>query len=228
MNIQIVDISQELARHSTRRFEDRQTSDIEYFTTHHMASGGDIWGVARYHVAPDNHICPKTGCPGACYHYYIDKDGIIYRVNDESLVVYSSGKVQDYRATSRMHLKKGSSANQHSVSILLQGDFMAQGHKGADEPTEPQIRALINLRNHLLNKHKLPPETFLGHCHVNKLGCPGFIVQDYLESLWDKEASLFLPEPEILIKYIQERFRNIILGPMREPTFKKDILPPGE
>ena len=213
--IHIIDLRGKLATHPTRKWEHRHPLDIAFITVHHQAGTGKIENVAQYHVGP-NHIC-KKGCPGVCYHYYIDRDGLIYQLNDDSTVVFSCGSVKKYRFPSRMSLKNGQDANKVSIGILLQGDFDGEGHKGFNgDPTEAQLRSLSRLRSHLLDKLNLPPEAFLGHCHVNKRECPGFTVQNFLEFAWDRPAIWFVPEPEDLIKHIQERFKNIILAPIRQ------------
>lgn len=202
----IVDVRGELPVHDSRTWGHRPLSAIHFITVHHQAGTGPLENVARYHVAP-NHISNR-GCPGFCYHYHIAYDGTISLTNDLTDTVWSCGKVKKYRFPSPAKMRLWSNMNKQSVGIMLQGDFDGEGHKGFDGgPTRFQLEALIRLRWHLLDHLGLPVINFIGHCHVNKRGCPGFETQDFIESLWEKPADLYIPESKELIDIIN-RIKN--------------------
>jgi hypothetical protein len=195
MSTTILDIRKDLPVHATRKWERRSLTDILYITLHHQAGTGPIENVARYHIGP-NHIS-KKGCPGFCYHYHIAFDGTISWTNDLETITWSSGNVKSYRFPSRIQLKKGASANEQSIAIMLQGDFDGEGYKGYNgDPESAQMEAVLRLRFYLLSHLNLAPEMLLGHCHVNKRNCPGFTAQSFIEKLWNEPANLYIPEPQ--------------------------------
>jgi len=80
--MQIIDISGQLPRHTTKRWE-RRTAPIDCFCVHHSATRADISveAIARYHVE-------TKGMAGIQYHYVITADGAIYQTEPDSAFVW--------------------------------------------------------------------------------------------------------------------------------------------
>ena len=169
-------------------FPTRSLDDICAASIHHQAGTGSIVGVAMYHSSPDCHIC-KNGCPGFCYHFAIDRDGGIYQTNDLKSIVWSSGKKKSYALPSEASCfdTHGKQFNKYSISIMLRGDFDGPGHKGTQDPTPEQLASLKEWVGWAVSaktfqgRMPIPFNNMLGHCHVNKKACPGFIIQEWIE-----------------------------------------------
>jgi N-acetylmuramoyl-L-alanine amidase len=148
-----------LATHPTKRWGKRSLNSIKQVVVHQVLSEGTFENIAKYHVTPskDNHIS-KTGAPGICYHYGVEKDGTIYIFNDESYITW--------------HCK---GHNIKSIGILVRGNFSGPSWKGTEKPTEKQIEGLKNLLDFLIDKY--PEIKIFGHCDLaNKPNCPGTII----------------------------------------------------
>lgn len=198
-------IDVQLKQHAYKKFAKRAISDIGAASTHQVAAGSSFVGIACYHVSRDNHIC-SDGCPGINYHIGIEKDGTIYQLNDLTNVVYSSGKKKSYRLPSQADCfsRWGKYFNKYSIGILVRGNFDGPGYKGSEEPTPEQIEGLHRVANWATQEAKFfdnkPIElrNFLGHCHVNKNACPGFILQEWIEQeVWTGKFLEEKPRKEI-------------------------------
>ncbi|WP_194191837.1 peptidoglycan recognition family protein [Clostridium chrysemydis] len=109
-----------------------------------------------YHHIADDNITPEKihqlhldrGWAGIGYHFYIRKDGTIYRGRPENAV--------------------GSHApgyNSKAFGIALEGNFNNQ------KPTEKQIQSLIDLSNYLIDKYNI--KEIKRHKDVKNTECPG-------------------------------------------------------
>ncbi len=102
----ILDIVDELPKHSTKHYGTRKLTDITTLTIHHTvgwAAGDDmtaIKAIANFHVN-------GRGWPGIGYHYVIPPSGDIYQTN--------------YDETWSYHV--GLPGNGYAVGIALGGDF---------------------------------------------------------------------------------------------------------
>lgn len=88
------------------------------------------------------------GYEGIGYHYYIKKDGTIYKGRDEKL--------------------KGAHAineNATSIGICLEGNYQKE------HPSKEQVDSLAKLSSNLIIKYNI--EDVLGHRDCNKTLCPG-------------------------------------------------------
>ena len=88
------------------------------------------------------------GYDGIGYHYYIKKDGTIYKGRDEKL--------------------KGAhtfNENAKSIGICLEGNYQKEN------PSKKQISSLVKLSSSLIIKYNI--EDVLGHRDCNKTLCPG-------------------------------------------------------
>ena len=167
-NIPIKDISLDLPRHQTRRWKKRPLNIINHIIIHQTAAKNQsLKGIAKYHITPSpiNHISQK-GAPGICYHYGIEPDGQVYKLNDEKNIVWHC---------------KGSNTN--SIGVLVNGCF--KGPKGlgefeGDEPTIMQLHSLKRLLNIIAKPYK---RKIFGHCDKNpaeKSACPGYSIMKHI------------------------------------------------
>jgi N-acetyl-anhydromuramyl-L-alanine amidase AmpD len=160
----IVNLTNELPWHPTRRWATRELNKVNKIIIHQELGESDIEGVNNYHINP-NHISPK-GCPHFCYHYGIRKNGEIVQANELSSVTWHT---------------KGQ--NLAGVGIMLVGNFKGSGHDlGTSEPTEEEMKSLDELVNYLLNAFKLTKQDVFGHYHFGKPACPGDVIQQWIEN----------------------------------------------
>jgi hypothetical protein len=80
------DLSGELPKHRTKRYQQRKTDDVRYLVISHSAIPGSVHpsAIARFHV---DHV----GWPGIGYHFYLDDEGRIYKTNELTAVVHHVG-----------------------------------------------------------------------------------------------------------------------------------------
>jgi hypothetical protein len=159
----IVDLRNKLPTHPTKKWGHRPLNLIDQIIVHQVLSEGSFKNIANYHVTPgeNNHIS-KTGAPGICYHYGIEKDGTVFLFNNESYITW--------------HCK---GQNTRSIGILVRGNFSGPSWKGTEEPTENQLKSLQNLLDWLKNKY--PEIKIKGHCEAaNKENCPGNKILNFL------------------------------------------------
>jgi N-acetyl-anhydromuramyl-L-alanine amidase AmpD len=101
-------------------------------------------------ISPENinemHI--KEGWGGIGYHFYIRKDGTIYKGRPENTIgAHSIGR------------------NKNSIGICLEGNFESES------PTEEQKNSLVKLSTDMIIKYNL--EGIIGHGDVYETLCPG-------------------------------------------------------
>jgi len=183
--IKIVDATDALPKHQTKRWSKRQFWNIEEVIIHQSVSTGGMFDVAKYHIIPTkdrdgngiidgwerNHIS-NTGCPGICYTLGVEKDGLIYKMNDFDDITWHA---------------KGH--NIKALGIVIFGNFSGTSWKGIEEPSMGQLSSLLKLLNYirydLLRDNNVPKERFFGHCEIdkkNKENCPGNIIMSELIS----------------------------------------------
>jgi len=156
------DIRSSLPTHKTRKWKRRKLSNILEIIVHHSAIKSkegvkEIKTIAKYHVSPKNHIS-KRGCPGICYHWMIDKKGIIYKTSDHENITWHC----------RRH-------NYKSIGICLLGKF------GKEQiPTLKQLQSLEKLLDYLLSMLKLNNFNIFCHRDFRNTICPGDLVYYYI------------------------------------------------
>ena len=103
----------------------------------------------------------RFGNKGIGYHYYIERDGHLYKTRDESLV--------------GIHARH---YNAHSIGICYEGGLNERG-QAADTRTPEQRAALIALLRSL--KADYPNAEIMGHCELEGVhkDCPSFDCQEY-------------------------------------------------
>ena len=118
---------------------------------------------------PDQHISAEMldkmhkarGWKGTGYHYYITRDGQLYR-----------GRLEDEIGAHARHY------NAHSIGICYEGGLDEKG-RPADTRTPAQRQALIALLRSL--KIDYPDAEIVGHCELEGVhkACPCFSCQEY-------------------------------------------------
>ena len=98
---------------------------LEYIVIHHTASTAKetVEQIHNFHIN-------NNGWAGIGYHFYIRKDGTIYKGRDEK---YAGAHCVDY--------------NSISLGICLEGNFETE------QPTDSQLKSLSELLQHLKNKY---------------------------------------------------------------------------
>lgn len=181
----VIDVLDALPRHKTRRWSKRNFWDIEEVIIHQSASSGNMFNVAKYHITPTkdrdgdgviegwerNHIS-RAGCPGICYQLGVEKNGLIYKMNEFTNITWHA----------KGHNKK-------SLGVVIFGNFKGTSWEGTEEPSMGQMDSFLNLldylRYELLRDNNVPKEKFFGHCEidkVNKENCPGNVIMGELIS----------------------------------------------
>lgn len=150
----IRDISEDLPRHPSLRYERRSLSQISHLAIHHTATPPNMTAhrIAELHVNADP-ARGKEPWPGIGYHYFIHADGTIEQTNPLEAVSY--------------HVYRH---NEYTVGIVFVGSFM-----NGRVPTSAQIRSGAHLVAWLLQEHKIPLARVWGHREFpdNTTVCPG-------------------------------------------------------
>ena len=116
---------------------------LEYIVIHHTASTAKetVEQIHNFHIN-------NNGWAGIGYHFYIRKDGTVYKGRDEK---YAGAHCVDY--------------NSISLGICLEGNFEIE------KPTDSQLKSLSELLQHL--KQKYGNVQVVGHRDLNATACPG-------------------------------------------------------
>lgn len=116
---------------------------LEYIIIHHTASTAKetVEQIHNFHIN-------NNGWAGIGYHFYIRKDGTIYRGRPEK---YVGAHCENY--------------NSVSLGICCEGNFEIE------QPTDNQLKSLSELLQHL--KQKYGNVQVVGHRDLNATACPG-------------------------------------------------------
>ena len=116
---------------------------LEYIVIHHTASTAKetVEQIHNFHIN-------NNGWAGIGYHFYIRKDGTIYKGRDEK---YAGAHCENY--------------NSVSLGICLEGNFEIE------KPTEKQIQSVTDLVKYLRKKYG--DFKLVGHRDLNATACPG-------------------------------------------------------
>ena len=123
---------------------EKRSKVLEYIVIHHTASTRDMT-VQEIHQL---HLNQGENWKGIGYHFYIDKQGVIWRGRPEEM---SGSHALDY--------------NSVSIGICLSGNFEIE------QPTDNQLKSLSELLQHL--KQKYGNVQVVGHRDLNATACPG-------------------------------------------------------
>lgn len=155
------DVRNILPVHKTRKWKRRKWNNILEIVIHHSAATSkkgrgleEIENIAIYHKSPGNHIS-KRGCPGICYPWVIDRDGVIYKTSDRENITW--------------HCK---GHNLRGLGICLLGKFT----KGGQKPTLDQLRSLEKLLVYLSSTLKVSIHHVYCHRDFKNTICPGDLV----------------------------------------------------
>lgn len=116
---------------------------IDTIIVHHRAGNGDVQSIHQQHL--------NQGWWGIGYHYYIRKDGSVWRGRPEECVGSHAGSTNGY--------------NTHSIGICFEGNF----------ETEAMSKAQVNVGRELIAdikaRHQI--KQVLRHKDVAATACPG-------------------------------------------------------
>ncbi len=185
----IVNVEEELPKNPdvNRVWKLRKSSSVDTIVVHQAAcKGATTRGIAKYHTSPTedrnndgrvdawevNHLSAK-GAPRICYHYTIERSGIVYKCNYHWDVVWNAGSRR---------------INKKSIGICILGDFSGPDYDGKQKPTKAQLKALEELIWHLRVSDiwSIPDKNIKGHCDVkrSKKSCPGTIIMNFIEKTY--------------------------------------------
>ena len=116
---------------------------VDAIILHHRAGNGDVQSIHQQHI--------KQGWWGIGYHYYIRKDGSIWRGRPEQWVGSHAGSKNDY--------------NKHSLGICFEGNFETE------QMTDAQVKSGRELIEDIEKRYMI--YQILGHKDVAKTACPG-------------------------------------------------------
>ncbi len=141
----IQDLTAELTKHETKKYETRPLSGIRNLIIHHSAVPASVGPrrIATYHVK-------KQDWPGIGYHFLVGEDGTLYQGN--------AVETKSYHAVR---------ANPYGVGICFLGNFTKQ------VPPPAQLRAGAHLAAWLMQELGVGLEGVKGHKEFMKTGCPG-------------------------------------------------------
>ena len=208
-----VDIRSEMPRHPTRKWDRRKL--IKYIVVHTTASSNqDPKKTARYHITPgpQNHVS-QAGCPGLCYHDYINKDGIIFHCNEYRDKTWHAGLY-----------------NAKSIGVVM----AFEGQKPGMLPSDAQWNALLEHLVKLCLFFKLLPQDIIGHREVPgmytivgkgskkyKTVCPGLAIDlDNLRYLITCRLQTFLAAQELYTGSIDGKFGKLSQAALNNYTYQ--------
>ena len=116
---------------------------IDSIVLHHRAGNGDVLSIHIQHQ--------KQGWWGIGYHYYIRKDGSIWKGRDEHWVGSHAGSLNDY--------------NKHSIGICFEGNFETENM------TDEQVKSGRELIADIKSRYSI--KQVLGHKDIAATACPG-------------------------------------------------------
>lgn len=156
----------------SRYWYQRPVKNITRLTIHHDAipNNGRLTDQEVLTNIKNTHT--SRGYPGASYHFWISKKGLIYQLNNYSDITYHD------------------STNSDSIGICLNGYF----HPNYNEkPTALQLQAMKWLLDKLCTKHPEFPADFddiRGHRERSATACPGMYLFPYVVEYREKKGQV--------------------------------------
>lgn len=138
----------------------------EYLIIHHTAGNASTETVESVH---EEHLA--NGWAGIGYHFFISKDGTIYRGRPENWI---GSHTLGY--------------NDKSIGISLSGNFEKE------KPSDVQILALIKLVDYLKNKYSIPDNKIMGHRDFDSTACPGANLYKRLGEIKTGDSTIINPD----------------------------------
>ena len=173
----------QLARHKTRRYQNRPIDGLLGTCDHHTggnpvqdADGNYVTheSVAAYHAGPSSHL-QEGGAPGIAYTFVIEPDGTVVQCWDLDLRTWSQGWKD-----------RPGDENAAFVAVCHIGDFDSKHHRSGKRPTQHQLLASLALHLHLtatIRDPRLPDDLYgavpyraqdrFAHDEFGKPACPG-------------------------------------------------------
>lgn len=153
----INNIIDDLPKHSTKTYTQRNLNQIDKIILHHYASNGTPQSVARYHVNTRDWA-------GIGYHFTINKDGTISQVNRLDTISYHT-----------------SGQNTVSIGVALEGNFEHE------QPTQAQMKSLNQLIPYIRNQVPQKLQVYQHSDFANKPHDASLNLQPYkLAGIFDK------------------------------------------
>ena len=91
----MIDISNELPKHPTMKWKEREEDKITHLIVHCTASNNqDPVKTANYHI--NSKALSKKGAPGIAYHDFITNTGTIYHCNNYNKITWHAGLYNSY------------------------------------------------------------------------------------------------------------------------------------
>lgn len=182
----VVDMRDELPRHDTKKWSQRDPSVIKGVVFHQSLDDyGTASGNAKYHAGP-NHIS-SDGLPGLSYTLFCDRKlGKMVLANSVEDVPFSQGN---------RHIP--GDENEIYLSVCVGGNFSGPGY---DPPgrmllTPTQRRLVVDGWAHLRNVFGFRNNQLFGHYHFGKLACPGY---ELMEIIDDIRATHYNDEADVI------------------------------
>lgn len=151
---------------------------LEYIVIHHTASTAKetVEQIHNFHIN-------NNGWAGIGYHFYIRKDGTIYRGRPEK---YVGAHCENY--------------NSVSLGICCEGNFEIE------QPTEKQLQSLSELIHNL--KQKYGNVQVIGHRDLNATACPG---KNLYSKLGSVIANSITPKDEYVKVFMSNNKLSVVL-----------------
>ena len=151
---------------------------LEYIVIHHTASTAKetVEQIHNFHIN-------NNGWAGIGYHFYIRKDGTVYKGRDEK---YAGAHCVDY--------------NSISLGICLEDNFEIE------KPTDSQLKSLSELLQHL--KQKYGNVQVVGHRDLNATACPG---KNLYSKLGSVIANSNTPKDEYVKVFMSNNKLSVVL-----------------
>lgn len=116
---------------------------VDSIILHHRAGNGNVQTIHEQHM--------KQGWWGIGYHFYIRKDGSVWRGRPEQWVGSHAGSSNDY--------------NKHSIGICFEGNFEQE------TMTDAQVQSGRELIADIKSRYSI--KQVLGHKDIAATACPG-------------------------------------------------------
>lgn len=159
---------------------------LEYIVVHHTASTAKetVEQIHNFHIN-------NNGWAGIGYHFYIRKDGTIYKGRPEK---YSGAHCENY--------------NSVSLGICLEGNFEIE------QPTEKQLTSLSELIQYL--KKKYGNVQVVGHRDLNATACPG---KNLYSKMGSVIANTISPKEEYVKVFMSNNKLSVVLDNGKKFTY---------
>jgi len=159
---------------------------LEYIVVHHTASTAKetVEQIHNFHIN-------NNGWAGIGYHFYIRKDGTIYRGRPEE---YIGAHCENY--------------NSVSLGICCEGNFEIE------QPTEKQLQSLSELIHNL--KQKYGNVQVIGHRDLNATVCPG---KNLFSRLGSVIANTLTPKDEYVKVFMSNNKLSVVLDNGKKFTY---------